>query len=137
MSNQQKIIDGTTYVYGYMPPEEAISVQVAVAKVIGEPLFKAFMQRGSTEDEQAVAGAAAIGLMMSRMSAGDLIMCMKSVFKYTAVGGKSTTTDMTHFQGKNKQMWQVFLGGLAYNFSDFMPASLLHSVSGLAQKFNQ
>lgn len=142
MENTKEIGD-RTYVFSMLPPEEAIDVEVAVARVIGEPLFKAFMSTGdgqSDADSQAAAGAAAVGLLVSKMNAADLKATMKTVFKYTGYGangdskGKTTLTLNDDFKGRNKEVWLVFVAALQFNFSDFLPAKLLSSVKGLAEK---
>lgn len=119
-----------TYTFGTIPPFEAIRVEVAIAKVIGEPLFKAFMdakKTGSTEADAEQAGAAAVGLLCSKMDADELIATMETVFKYVSVDGKRV--DITaHFNGKNKELWQVFIAALRHNFSDFLPESLFASL---------
>lgn len=142
MENQKQIGD-RTYVFGTIPPEDAIDVEVAVARVIGEPLFKAFVGSGTGADDeegQAAAGAAAIALLMSKMNAAELKATMKTVLKYTGYGatgddkGKTTLTLNGDFVGRNREVWQVFIAALQFNFSDFLPAKLLNSVKGLAGK---
>lgn len=126
-----KTIGDRTFTFGTIPPVEAVRVQVSVARVIGEPLFKAFMdskKTGEGNDESAnTAGAAAIGLLLSKMDPDELIRTMETVFKYCSVDGKRVQIDAT-FNGRPKDMWQAFIGSLAYNFSDFIPAGLFASI---------
>jgi hypothetical protein len=127
-----------TYSFGMIPALEAVDVEIMVAKVIGEPLFQAFTaakkdgEEISTEETQS-AGAAAIGLMLSRMEPENIKKAMATVFTYVNCDGKRIEIN-SHFTGKNKEMWQVFLAALRYNFSDFFPESLLASVSASMTK---
>ena len=121
-------LNGRQFTFGTIPPVEAIKVEVAVARVIGEPLFKAFMDSkkpGEQEAEQA--GAAAIGLLLSKMDADELIQTMTTVFAYVTCDGKRVDINST-FVGRNKEVWQVFIQALRHNFSDFLPAGLLGSL---------
>ena len=80
-----KQIGERNYSFGTIPAMEAVKVEVAVARVIGEPLFKAFMdakKTGSTEQDAEQAGATAIGLLLSKMDADELLATMETVFKY-------------------------------------------------------
>jgi hypothetical protein len=130
-----KIINGTTYVFSHVMPEDLIDVQVGIARVIGEPLFKAFLGINTSEEEQAAAGAVAIGLMMSNINPVELRSMMRTMFKYTGIGGEKTKLDLNaDFQGKPKEAWQVFLAALQFNLADFIPAALLRSVSAVAEK---
>lgn len=135
MENKKQIGD-RTYTFGMLMPEDAIRVEVAIAAVIGEPLFKAFMATGSGgEADQSAAGAAAIGLMMSRMNSDDLIKTVRTVFKVTGIAGEKMALDLNaDFSGRNKEMWQVFLAALRFNFADFLPEALLNSVQGMLPK---
>lgn len=118
-----------TYTFGTIPPFEAIKVEIAVAKVIGEPLFKAFTANERGEADAEAAGAAAVGLMLSKMDANELIETMKTVFTYVNVDGKRVQVE-SDFNGRNKELWQVFIAALRFNFSDFLPAGLLSSIAG-------
>jgi hypothetical protein len=133
MDNQTSI-GGRTFSFGTIPPTEAIKVEVSVARVIGEPLFKAFMdyrKTGGTPDSEAQSGAAAIGMLLSKMDADDLIATMTTVFKYVSVDGKRANID-ADFAGRNKELWLVFIAALRFNFSDFLPAGLLDSLAAKA-----
>lgn len=120
-----------TYSFGMIPPEQAIEVEVAIARVVGEPLFKAFVSGDlNTEDADkfGAAGAAAIGLMMSRMDAADITRTMKTVFSYCGLGGQKTKLALADFHGRNKEMWIIFLHAVRYNFADFLPDGLITSL---------
>ena len=69
------------YGFGIIPPFDAVRVEVSVAKVIGEPLFKAFTEKvnGEATKDAEQAGAAAIGLLLSKMNADELIETMTTV----------------------------------------------------------
>lgn len=136
MSNNTVIIGDRTFTFGVIPPVEAIHVEVAIARVIGEPLFKAFMdvkKTGSSEEDAEAAGASAIGLLASKMKADELITTMETVFKYVSVDGKRVDMNAT-FIGKNKEIWQVFIAGLRFNFSDFLPEGLFASIQSKLKK---
>ena len=131
-----KQIGERTYSFGTLPPVEAVRVEVAVARVIGEPLFKAFMdakKTGSTEKAAEQAGATAIGRLLSKMDADELLATMETVFKYVTCDGKRVEINAT-FSGRNKELWQVFIAALRFNFSDFLPAGLFASVQSAVTK---
>ena len=131
-----KQIGERTYSVGTLPPVEAVRVVIAVARVIGEPLFKAFMdakKTGSTEKDAEQAGATAIGLLLSKMDADELLATMETVFKYVTCDGKRVEINAT-FSGRNKELWQVFIAALRFNFSDFLPAGLFASVQSAVTK---
>lgn len=131
-----KQIGERTYSFGTIPPVEAVRVEVAIARVIGEPLFKAFMdakKTGSTEKDAEQAGATAIGLLLSKMDADELLASMETVFTYVTCNGKRVEINAT-FSGRNKELWQVFIAALRFNFSDFLPAGLFASVQSAVTK---
>ena len=131
-----KQIGERTYSFGTIPPVEAVRVEVSDARVIGEPLFKAFMdakKTGSTEQDAEQAGATAIGLLLSKMDADELLATMETVFKYVTCDGKRVDINAT-FTGRNKELWQVFIAALRFNFSDFLPAGLFASVQSAVTK---
>lgn len=135
MDNTKQFGD-RTFAFGTIPPVEAVRVEVAVARVIGEPLFKAFMdakKTGSTEQDAEQAGATAIGLLLSKMNADELIATMETVFKYVSCDGKRVEINAT-FTGRNKELWQVFVSALRFNFSDFLPEGLFASVQKAVTK---
>ena len=134
--DKQQTIGGRTYSFGTIPALEAVRVEVSVARVIGEPLFKAFMdakKTGSSEADAEQAGAAAIGLLLSKMDADELLVTMETVFRYVSCDGKRVDINQT-FTGRNKELWQVFVGALRFNFSDFLPEGLFVSVPSKAKK---
>ena len=135
MENTKQIGD-RNYSFGTIPAVEAVKVEVSVARVIGEPLFKAFMdskKTGSTDADAEAAGASAIGLLLSKMDADELISTMETVFKYVSVEGKRVDINAS-FTGRNKELWQVFIAALRFNFSDFLPDGLFASVQSKLQK---
>lgn len=135
MENTQQIGD-RTFTFGTIPAMEAVKVEVSVARVIGEPLFKAFMDAkatGSAESDVETAGAMAIGMLLSKMDAKELLETMQTVFQYVSCDGKRTDINAT-FTGRNKELWQVFIAALRFNFSDFLPAGLFASVQGKTKK---
>lgn len=121
------------FAFGTIPAVEAVRVEVAIARVIGEPLFKAFMDAKKTGAEPADAehaGAAAIGLLLSKMNADELLTTMETVFKYVSCDGKRVEMNST-FTGRNRELWQAFIGALQFNFSDFLPDGLFASLPSL------
>lgn len=135
MDNTKQIGD-RTFSFGVIPALEAVKVEVAIARVIGEPLFKAFMdakKTGSAEQEAEQAGATAIGLLLSKMNADELLETMKTVFQYVTCDGKRVDINVT-FTGRNKELWQVFIAALRFNFSDFLPEGLFASVRNAVTK---
>jgi hypothetical protein len=110
------VIKDRTYSFGMLPAVEALKVEVAIAKVIGEPLFKALTEKG---DNAEAVGGTIIGLIASRMNADELLTTMETVFNYVSCNGERIEINST-FTGRNKELWSVFLGALRYNFSDFL-----------------
>lgn len=133
MSTDVKTIGERKYSFGTIPATTAIKVEVAIARVIGEPLFKAFTSVGKMDDKKAMkeAGMAAIGLMAARMDADELLVTMKTVFGFVTFDGKRIDIDQ-HFTGRNKELWEVFVAALQHNFSDFLPDSLFDSTDEVA-----
>ncbi len=128
-----KQIGERIYSFGTIPAMEAVKVEIAIARVIGEPLFKAFMdakKTGSTEQNAEQAGAAAIGMLLSNMDADELLATMERVFKYVTCGGQRIDINAT-FTGRLLEMHKVFVEALRFNFSDFLPAGLFASVQGV------
>lgn len=138
MDNQQ-IIGDRQYSFGTIPPVEAIQVQVAIMRVIGEPLFKAFMETKGKQDDpeaakkdQEAAGIAAISLLLAKLDADILTATMQTVFKYVTCDGKRVDMNAT-FVGRNKELWQVFIAALRFNFSDFLEGNLFASIRNVAK----
>lgn len=120
--DNQLIIGGRTYSFGTIPAVEAVRVEIAIAKVIGEPLFKALVEADKGADNKPeVLGASVIGMLTSRMDADELLKVLEVVFNHTSVDGQRIEINST-FTGRNKELWQVLIGGLRYNFQDFFDA---------------
>ena len=135
MENRFELND-RTYTFGTIPPFEAIKVETAVVRVVGEPLFKAMMEpkkTGQTAEEAMAAGAAVVGLVTAKLDADTIIETMETVFKYVTVDGERANINK-HFVGRNKELWQVFIAGLRFNFSDFLPEGLFASVQKAVTK---
>jgi hypothetical protein len=124
-------IGGRTYSFGPMPASKALRVEVAIARVIGEPLFKALTGNdpsiGNKKEQMKQMGMAAVGMMTSRMDADELLVTMQAVFDHISVDGQPIVNIDAAFTGRNKELWQVFIKGLQVNFADFFDglASLL------------
>lgn len=135
MENTKQIGD-RIYSFGTIPPMDAIRVEVAIARVIGEPLFKAFMdakKTGSSETDAEQAGATAVGMLLSKMDADELLKTMETVFKYVSCEGKRIDLNAS-FAGRLLEMHKVFVEALKFNFSDFLPAGLFASVQNAVTK---
>jgi hypothetical protein len=57
-----------------------------------------------------------------------LLETMTTVFKYVGCGNVPRLDMNTHFIGRNKEMWAVFIYALRYNYQDFLPENLLASI---------
>lgn len=137
-SAAQRTIGGRQFSFGILPATKAVRVEVAIARVIGEPLFKAFMEikgggKESTEAEQMEAATAAIGLLTTKMDADELLGTMRTVFEVVSCDGAPIDIDST-FTGTNRQLWEVFIEALKVNFSDFFPVGLSASLAGMIKK---
>lgn len=136
MSAPIQVIGGRTYSFGTIPPLDAVDVEIAIASVIGEPLFRMFMDHkktGNTPEEEQAAMASAIGLLMSKMNKALLRETLTTVFSFVGVDGRARIDINSDFMGRNKELWLVFIAALRHNFSDFLPESLLNSMQGKIQ----
>jgi hypothetical protein len=126
------------YFIRQMPPRLAFKVEVWLAKTIGQPLFKAF-----ASDELTVEAAfgLALGLFAERIDDDSALRMMHHIFRYVGIDGvcvricEEVSSDGidTHFQGRNKELLQVFAQALKVNFKDFFAE--LPSISSLLSKF--
>lgn len=128
MSSNQAVINGRTYSMGKLSAVDAVRVEVAIAKVIGEPLFKALMgkdklDKNALKKEIEAVGATAMGLILSNMDADVLLATMATVFSVVSCDGERIDINST-FTGRNKDLWLAFFEALRFNFSDFLPESL-------------
>jgi len=134
-----KEIGGRKWSFGTIPATQAVRVEVAIASVIGEPLFKVFTEideaggTGISREKQITAATAALGLLTTRMDADKLLTTMKTVFDHCSCDGKPVDIDQT-FNGRNKDLWEVFLEALKVNFADFFPAGLSASLAAVMPK---
>lgn len=136
----QKEIGGRKFSFGILPATKAVRVEVAIARVIGEPLFKAFMDikgkdgKDPTEEQQLAAASAAVGLLTSRMDAEELLATMKTVFEHCSCDGQPIISIDATFAERHRQLWEAFIEALKANFSDFFPAGLSASLSSAMPK---
>lgn len=119
--DNQLIIGDRTYSFGMLPAVDAVRVEVSVAKVLGEPLFKALMEVDGKEKSPEAIGATAIGLLTSKMDADELLTTMETLFNHTTANGQRIEINSA-FTGRNGELWKVFMGALRYNFQDFFDA---------------
>lgn len=125
--NDTTTIGGRHIGVGTIPPTRALLVEVVIARVCGEGLFKAFTTAKDKAEMKAAAGAA-IALMAGRLDAAELLETMKIVMEYVRIEGEPVKDIDVAFMGRNRELWQVFLFALRVNFHDFFPESLLASV---------
>jgi hypothetical protein len=112
---------------GFLPALKAVKVQVAIANLCGEALFKAVTTKNNNPEE---AGAAAISALTSHLDSDVLINAMTTVFEYVTIDGKRVSSiDEAFAGGRNKELWQVFFFALKVNFKDFFPESLFRSIA--------
>jgi hypothetical protein len=137
-----KTIGGRKYSFGTIPPFEAIEVEVGIASVIGEPLFKALMTAAEdetngaeqTDEQKKVMGAqvfgVGLGILTTKLDAELTKKLMRICFRYVGVQSDNYTMasiadsiDIV-FHGRNREIWEVFFYSLRFNFQDFFPESL-------------
>lgn len=112
---------------GFLPALKAVKVQVAIANLCGEALFKAVTTKNNNPEE---AGAAAISALTSHLDSDVLLGAMQAVFEYVTIDGKRVSSiDEAFAGGRNKELWQVFFFALKVNFKDFFPESLFKSIA--------
>lgn len=131
MADNQKEIAGRTYSFGMIPPTKSVSVQVAIARVLGEPFFKmATAAKGEGAENQISVMATAIGMLTAKMDPDELLRVMTTVFQYVSIDGKPIASIDSAFVGRNTEMWEAFGEGLRFNYADFLDA--LKSSTGKA-----
>ena len=122
--------DDRLYLIRQMPPVKAVKVELIIAKAVGEPIFKAFTAGEGAKSAQIM--TAAIGLLTAKVSETELLIAMTSVLEHVGIDGKkvricengSSTGIDEAFQGRNKELWQVFIAALRVNFADFFQGDL-------------
>lgn len=117
----EKEIGGRVVVIGGLSAEKAIKVQLVIAQAVGEPLFKAVSGKGGMADQGAI--TAALGAVAKNVEYETLIDTMKTVFECVTIDGKRINSIDESFNGRHKEMWQVFIEALKANFADFLPES--------------
>lgn len=133
MVDNQKEIGGRTYAFGMIPPTKSIPVQVAIARVLGEPFFKmATAAKGDGAEGQISVMATAIGMLTAKMDPDELVRVMNTVFEYTNVDGKKIVSIDSTFVGRNTEMWEAFGEGLRFNYADFLDALKSRTEKALA-----
>lgn len=138
MSNRNKVINGRTFVFSYIPPTRAIVVEVELAKVLGSALFELLSTRKTNDsDELKKLGSVAIGAMLAQVDGDRMTALITTVMEFVSVGdgtnpARAVVLD-ADFIGKPKEMWQVFVAALQFNFADFLPESLFASVRAAMQ----
>lgn len=127
MNENTTTIGERIVVVGFLPALKAVKVQVAIANLCGEALFKAVTTKNNNPEE---AGAAAISALTSHLDSDVLLGAMQTVFEYVTIDGKRVTSiDEAFAGGRNKELWQVFFFALKVNFKDFFPESLFKSIA--------
>lgn len=134
MADNQKTIGGRVYSFGMIPPTKSIPVQVAIARVLGEPFFKmATAAKGTNPEEQVAIMATAVGVLVSKMEADELVKTMTTVFEYASVDGKPIRNIDEAFVGRNAEMLEAFWEGLRFNYADFLDVLKSRTGSMLGQ----
>jgi hypothetical protein len=123
---EQQTIGGRTFSFGVIPATVATKIAVSIARVIGEPLFKAFTARDTDTTDAETAGIAAMGMIAARLEPEEAVRLMQTVFQYVTCDGARIEMDAT-FTGRNKEVWLVFIAALKANFSDFFTGGLFAS----------
>jgi hypothetical protein len=126
------LIGGRQISVGTLAPTLALKVEVVIARVCGEALFKAFTTAKNQDEMQAAAGAA-IALMTSRLDADELLQTMEIVMQCVRIDGAPVASIDASFVGRNRDLWQVFIYALRVNFADFFPDDLLRSIASQAK----
>jgi hypothetical protein len=118
------------YLIRQMPPRLAVPMEVYLAKTLGQPMFKAF---STAELSSEGAMALAVGLFTERLDDAQLLKMMQTAFRFVGIkdviiriceendGGEGLDT---HFVGRNRELWQVFIKVLQVNFADFFVGAL-------------
>jgi hypothetical protein len=91
MNENTKIIGDRVFSFATLPAIEAVKVQINIARVIGEPLFKALVESKKPESENMgieSISAVALGLLLSKIEIESLLSTLESVFKYVRVDDK-------------------------------------------------
>lgn len=154
MTNQKQF-GGRTYSFGHIPPMEAVLVEVSIARAIGEPIFKALVgardlldtsgakDRKLSEDEMAKQAipvfATAIGLLAKNLEPSELQNMMRIVMRRVScdgefIEGQGAKGIDSVFAQRNRELWEVFVYGLRFNFQDFFPESLTAGLKARASK---
>lgn len=134
-----KDFGGRRFSFGVIPPTKAIKVECSVVRVIGEPLFKTLVlasdkekMKGKTKDETDKMGvemlSMVVGLLGAKLDDEEILSTMKICFEYVSCDGNRITSIDETFIGRNREIWEVFIYALRFNFFDFFPASLLDSI---------
>jgi hypothetical protein len=125
MNENQTTIGGRVISVGWLPPTEAVKVEVALIGICGEALFKALGKKGADAEET---GAAVIAAMSSKIDPDVLVGALQRIHSVVTIDGKRPPFDEAYTGGRHKEMWQVTFFALRYNFRDFFPESLFTSV---------
>jgi hypothetical protein len=134
MADNQKVIGGRTYSFGMIPPTKSVPVQVAIARVLGEPFFKmATAAKSDAAENQISVMATAIGMLTAKMDPDELLRVMTTVFDYTSVDGSKIASIDSAFVGRNTEMWEAFGEGLRFNYADFLDALKSRTGKALGQ----
>ena len=117
-----------TFSIGTLPARKAVFVEVAVARVIGEPLFKAITEERPDDGGDTGVGAVVVGLLLKNLDSEELSKVMDIVFEHVSVNGARIVDIDATFTGSPRDLWQVFIFALRWNFRDFLPESLFDSI---------
>lgn len=130
MNESQTTIGGRTISVGYLPALQAVKVEVALARLCGDAIFKAIGKKGGNAEE---IGAAAISAITAKLDSDEVIELIKTIYSCVRIDGQAQPLDQAFTGGRTKELWQVMFFALRYNFSDFLPASLFKQIADKVQ----
>lgn len=124
-----KQIDGRTFAFGMLAATIAVEVEVFLVSKLGEPLVRLLVAKDDDEAKQLDATTAALGLLMSKLTARDVRWLMDTMFAVTSVDGQKIVFDAV-FAGNPRVKYEVLWKALKTNFADFFPGNLSSLIAG-------
>ncbi len=128
---------GREFAFGMMSATDALKVQVALLRALGEPMLKAIATIGdpthASDAQQSMFMLQAASALTARMDAKELTEIMELTFSSCTCAGQPITMDLTFGpdpvtgKGRRKEVWTVFVEALKVNLGDFFDDALLDS----------
>lgn len=122
MNENQSTINGRVFSTGWLPPEKAIDVEMALVTLLGPALFKTLSSKSADPSE---AGALAIVALAQGVDSEKIKPVLKTLHACVTIDGKFVQFEEAYSQGRHRDVWQMALFVLKYNFADFLPGGLL------------